>query len=201
MSATHNRSGAGGAKPALNQVFRQAGRAVGDRGPLDLAPDRAVQTEAAHQPFDRAAGDRDTFTVELQPHLPGAVDAVVRGVHPGNVGLKLLVADLAPARRTAEPATVVVVSGRGDRQAVLGQHGANRLDAPDQATRVAVALVGADELHDQWCGRSSSAAKKVDAALRMPFARFNSAFSRRSRFNSTDSSVVAPGRWPASTSR
>ena len=44
------------------------------------------------------------------------------------------------------------------------------------------------------------AAKKVDAALRIPLARLSSAFSRRSRFSSADSSDVSPGRWPASTS-
>ena len=76
---------------------------------------------------------------------------------------------------------------------MLGQHGADRLDTPDQATGLAVAVVGADELHDQWCGRSSSAAKKVEAALRMALARFSSAFSRRSRFSSADSSLVVPG--------
>ena len=67
--------------------------------------------------------------------------------------------------------------------AMLGQHGADRLDAPDQATGLAVAMVSADELHDQWCGRSSPAAKKVETALRIPLARLSSAFSRRNLFS------------------
>ena len=57
-----------------------------------------------------------------------------------------------------------------------------------------------DELHDQWCGRSSSAAKKADAAFKIPLARLSSAFSRLSLFSSADSSLVVPGRAPASTS-
>lgn len=39
-------------------------------------------------------------------------------------------------------------------------------------------------------GRSSSAAKKTEAVLRIPFARFNSRFSRRRRLSS--SSIVSP---------
>ena len=51
----------------------------------------------------------------------------------------------------------------------------------------------ADEVHDQRCGRSSSAAKKAEAAFKIAFARFSSAFSRfNARFSSADSSVVAP---------
>jgi len=118
-------------------------------------------------------------------------------MHPGHVGLQLLIADLPTA---PDPGPVVVVGRWGDRQPVLGQHRADRLDAPDQAVGFAVALMGADELHNQWEGRSSSAAKKVEAALRMALARFSSAFSRRSRLSSADSSVVVPGRRPPSTS-
>jgi hypothetical protein len=43
-------------------------------------------------------------------------------------------------------------------------------------------------------------AKKADAAFKISFARFSSAFSRRSRFNSADSSLLVPGLTPASTS-
>ena len=46
-------------------------------------------------------------------------------------------------------------------------------------------------------GRSSSAAKKADAAFRISFARRSSAFSRLSRLISADSSVVVPGRGAA----
>ncbi len=49
-----------------------------------------------------------------------------------------------------------------------------------------------EERHDQRCGRSSSAAKKVEAAFKMALARLSSAFSRFNRFSSADSSVVTP---------
>ena len=45
-----------------------------------------------------------------------------------------------------------------------------------------------------WEGRSSSAAKKADAAFRISLARRSSAFSRLSRLTSADSSLVVPGR-------
>jgi len=60
--------------------------------------------------------------------------------------------------------------------------------------------VDADEVHDQREGRSSSAAKKAEAAFKIEFARRSSAISRFNRFSSTDSSVVTPARVPWSTS-
>src|SRR5699024_654584 len=45
-------------------------------------------------------------------------------------------------------------------------------------------------------GRSSSAAKKADAVLRISLARFNSLFSRRNRLSSSSSALVGPSsRW------
>jgi hypothetical protein len=41
--------------------------------------------------------------------------------------------------------------------------------------------------------------EEADALLRISFARRNSAFSRRSRLSSADSSVLAPARSPVST--
>jgi hypothetical protein len=60
-----------------------------------------------------------------------------------------------------------------------------------------VVLVLADE-HDHlvW-GRSSSAAKKADAAFKISLARRNSATSRFSRLISACSADVVPGRSPA----
>ena len=46
----------------------------------------------------------------------------------------------------------------------------------------------------------SSLAKKANAALRISFARRNSAFSRRSFFSSAESSLDVPACEPASTS-
>jgi hypothetical protein len=43
-------------------------------------------------------------------------------------------------------------------------------------------------------------AKKAEAALSISFVRHSSAFSRRSRLSSADSSLVMPGRCPESTS-
>src|ERR687898_2161785 len=182
---------------AVDKVGRARPGRVGDRGPFHPAAARAANPKLLHQPFHRAPGHADAFPVQLQPHLPGAIDAVVTGVDPHNVGRQLLVADLSPRRRASE---VVVVGRRGDGQTVLGQHGTHRLDTPHQAAAVAAAVVGADELHDQWEGRSSSAAKKLEAAFRIALARRSSAFSRFSRLSSADSSVVTPGRPPLSTS-
>lgn len=88
-----------------------------------------------------------------------------------------------------------VVGRSGDLRAQLGELGADRLD-PLTQTLGSFTDVGVDELHDQRDGRSSSAA---NAALRIPFARFSSAFSRRSRLTSADFSLVTPGRSPPST--
>jgi len=57
----------------------------------------------------------------------------------------------------------------------------------------------ADEAHDHREGRSSSTPKKAAAAFRIELARLSSAFSRFNRQTSADSSLVAPGRAPAST--
>ncbi|GAB3186867.1 hypothetical protein GCM10027259_52130 [Micromonospora palomenae] len=85
------------------------------------------------------------------------------------------------------------VTARGDLQPVPAQHATDRLDS----TEAVPMLV--NETHERVVGRSSSAAKKADAAFKISFARRNSAFSRRSRFNSADSSDVTPGRWLSST--
>lgn len=53
-----------------------------------------VVTEPAHQSLGGTPGDVDVFPVQPQPYLPGAMDAVVRGVHRDDVGIELLAADL-----------------------------------------------------------------------------------------------------------
>jgi hypothetical protein len=57
-----------------------------------------------------------------------------------------------------------------------------------------------DELDDQRCGRSSSAAKKTEAAFKISFARRNSRFSARNFRRSADSWLVTPARTPESIS-
>jgi hypothetical protein len=86
-----------------------------------------------------------------------------------------------------------IIGGRSDLQPELGQHGTDRLDSEP-------VLVFCDERYELGSRGSSSLAKKADAAFRISFARRSSLFSRRSRFNSADSSLVDPGRAPASTS-
>jgi hypothetical protein len=74
--------------------------------------------------------------------------------------------------RLDRPGGVLVVGGRGDPQTqVLGQDLADRLDSPPQTAGLPAVRVAADELRDQWDGRSSSAAKKADAAFRIALAR------------------------------
>jgi hypothetical protein len=150
------------------------------------------QPELTHQPLDCAPGDRDAFTVERKPHLPRAVDAVVLRMHPADLGLELGVAQLPPSG-LLHGSSGVVVGGRGDRAAMLGQHSADRLDTPAQPTIGAHGVLG-DEPHERGEGRSSSAAKKADAAFKISLARRSSAFSRRNRLSSADSSVVVPAR-------
>jgi hypothetical protein len=87
---------------------------------------------------------------------------------------------------------VGVVRGRGDLAVVCGERPADRLD-PAEAVPVLV-----DERYERVCGRSSSAAKKLAAAFRISFARFSSAFSFFNALSWADSSVVVPGRCPAS---
>ena len=110
------------------------------------------------------------------------IDDLRIGEHPG-------------ARPTVD---VFVVGGWGNADAVLTEHGAHRIDTPDKTIRThPVTLVGADELHNQRRGRSISAAKKADAAFRIPFARLSSATSRLSRRISSLSALAgalaAPG--------
>ena len=108
--------------------------------------------------------------------------------------------DCGPDGVGHRPAAGVLVVGRwGDLHAEFVEPGADRLDAPPQASAFAVACVRADEFRDQRCRRSISAAKKADAAFRMALARLSSVFSRRSCLSSADSSEVTPARSPSST--
>lgn len=86
-----------------------------------------------------------------------------------------------------------VVATRGDRQAVFAQDLADRLD-PETVP------VGVDEIDQYLPGRSSSAAKKAEAAFKISFARRSSAFSFFNRLICSASSVLVPGRRPWSTS-
>jgi hypothetical protein len=143
-----------------------------------------LEAEVAHQPGDGAAGHRYAFAVQLPPDLPHPVDAEVVPVDTADLRLQLRVAD--------RPGTGVAVLGgvvgaRCDLQSVTGQDMADRLDSEHLAVLV-------DERYERFDGRSSSAAKKAEAAFKISFARRSSAFSARSRLISAASSDVTPGR-------
>ena len=161
MSATHSRSGASGAK---RRSTRSRGRtACGSATVVRLTFPRTAPISPCVRTstLDGAAGNTDAVPVELQPHRPSPVDAVVRGVDPDDLVDQPGVAAIADAGR---PGEVGVLRRRGDRQPALGEHGAGRLDTPAQTTGVLVAGVDPNDVHDQKQRRSSSA----DSSLLTP---------------------------------
>src|SRR5437867_12703004 len=129
--------------------------------------------------------------VPLLPHLADAIDGAILVPHPTNVTTELGVAAHAwrAAVGIAPPGAPLVIHRRGNRQ-----HRADRLDP----IHVAVSV---DEAHHHLARRSSSAcAKYADAFLRISLARRSSKFSRSSCLRRSRSSVVRPGRLPASRS-
>lgn len=147
---------------ATDQVARLRRPWVADRGPLHLAPHRANQAELAHEPLDGATRDRGgtiwSCTVQSQPDLASPVDPVIVRMNCCDLRLQLLVTLFAHGRGSAP---VLVVGRRGDLRAQLSELVTDRLDTPSQPTGVAAARDRIDVLHDQRCGRSSSAAKKA----------------------------------------
>ncbi len=87
MSATHSRSGASGAKlrPTRSRARSAVRSAIVVR--LTLPRTAPPSPSSAHQPLHGAARHRDAFAVQLQPHLPGAVDAEVRRRGPGAISV------------------------------------------------------------------------------------------------------------------
>src|SRR5690606_26311002 len=161
---------------------------VADRGAAPAAASDALKPGLAHQPLDRAAGDLDAVQAQLPPHLAGPVEALGLLVDPADLDHQLCVA-LGPRRRLALAGLDGVVGRRGDLQRT-----ADRLD-PEAS------LVVVDENAHLLggCG-SSSRAKKADAALRISLARRSSRFSRSSSLIRSASTLVTPGRLPASVS-
>ncbi len=89
---------------------------------------------------------------------------------------------------------VGVERARGNLGAMLGEHGADRLDPETGAVLI-------DVIEDQRSRRSSSAAaKNADAVFKVSFALRSSAFSRSSSLILTLISVGTPGRSPRSIS-
>ena len=160
-------------------------------GPLAPArAHRAGQPQPAHQPLHPATTHLDAVAPQLPPHLPRPVHRIVLLVDFIDHSHEFLITDRARRRR---PGQRGIIRGRSDLEAGLGQHGTDRLDSEP-------VLVFRDERYECGSRGSSSLAKKADAAFRISFARRSSLISRRSRFNSADSSLVDPGRAPASTS-
>ena len=189
-SATHRRWGASGRKLRLTRSFARlaAGSAMVMR--LTLPRRAPCRPQVPQKPLHRAAGHVDAHSAQLQPHFPGTIGPVIVVVLRDDDPFQGLIPQ-RPRRRRA--GSRLVIAGRGEFAAQLSELGANRLDP-------VLVLVPVDELDDQRCGRSSSAAKKAEAAFRISFARRNSLFSAFSFRSSADSSPVTPGRCPASTS-
>jgi hypothetical protein len=128
------------------------------------------------------------FATELLVDLADAVDAEVVVEDLLNQRLELLVPDL-PRRGWAGLGGVV--GARSDLGARIREGAADRLDSE-------LASVLVDVVDQRGDGRSSSAAEKADALLRIALARRSSRFSRSSCNNRARSSLVRPGLSPAS---
>ena len=156
--------GSRGGERSHDEVLRPLGlRTVAEGGAARLVPRDAAQALGAHQPLHGAPCDADTFAVELGVDLPRAVDTQVRLVRGLDVDDELGV----PNRpRRWRPGLGRVVAARGDLHAGVFQHGADRLD-PDLTPIDHVVAMGVKVGHYLLVGRSSSAAKKAEAVLRM----------------------------------
>src|SRR5690606_31105648 len=132
-----------------------------------------------------------TLTAKLPPDLAGTVDLVVLVVDLRDQRDQLLV---SPCPRRPLTALDLVVRGRRDLQPGLAQDPADRLDT---AQRFPMFV---DELDYFGSRGSSSRAKKAEAAFKISLARRSSRFSRSSSTIRCASTVVVPGRLPASIS-
>lgn len=157
---------------------------VPDGGADLLAASGALRAEVTHQPGDGAPGHRYAFAMQLPPDHPDPVDAEVVREDTADLRLQLRVAQYPSA---GSAVLRRVVGARRVLDPVTGQDSADRLDSEHLA-------VGGDERYERFDGRSSSAAKKAEAALRIAFALRSSAFSagtsRRGRPSVPKSSVV-----------
>ena len=195
MSATQSRSGAAGAKSRRTRPRARcaAGSAMVVR--LTLPRTAPCKPVSRHQPLDGAPRHRDAFPVELRATLSGRRTRRSSPRGPGESRSSSTLVALRPGG-SAGLSSVLVVRRWGDLQAVLQQHGTDRLDTPAQATGVPVVGVPADELHDQREGRSSSAAKKARGRLQDRVSPAQLGVLPRSRLISAASSVVVPARAP-----
>ena len=71
---------------AVHLVQRTRLLLVGDRRPVRLAPDNALNTHVLHQPCDCAAGEVEALAAQLMPDLADAVDTPVLLEHMTDLG-------------------------------------------------------------------------------------------------------------------
>lgn len=148
-------------------------------------------TLLTHEALDRATGDSDALTVQQPPNFARAADPATELAvpeHPLDLDHQLGIGDRSGR---GWPLLEGVVTGRSDLHPVLCEHAADRLDS-EPVTMVI------DELNYHGSRGSSSCAKKLDAASKISFARFSSRTSASSCLIRCPSSVVVPGRSPAS---
>ena len=154
------------------------GRIGGGGDGATLSAHRSGDSAQAHQSAHLIPANVVTSVFHRMPELAHPVEPPigheqlvhgVGGVRIGPVGVTDRAAGLGR-----------VVGGRGDRQPVLTQHGADRVD-PETVP------VSVDVVDDHRSRRSTSAAaKNADAVLRISLALRNSATSLRSATTSAD---------------
>ena len=154
--------------------------------------DRAGEPHRPHQPTDAAARRAQM----LAPHLLATPCAARR---PDGVSsqMRRMIARSTSSRCARAERRVGSRRSACARKYVDGAIGNTRQIGSTPYARDASSM----KRHHHFGRRSSSAwAKNADAFRRISFARFSSKFSRSSCFNRWRSSVVRPGRWPASRS-
>jgi hypothetical protein len=135
-----------GPKVPLHQIRRTGRPPVGNRGPLDLAPDHTADAQLAHQPPDAVPAEAVALPTQLLPALAHSVHPVVVLPELADLRLERRVSD-CPGQRFAGSGGVI--GAPGDLQ-----FGADRLDPEPFPMRV--------DIDDYGFGRgSSSPAKKA----------------------------------------
>src|SRR3974390_1363893 len=146
---------------------------------------REGRRHPAHQPGDLVPADFMAGPPGGLPQLVGAVHLAVG--HPQHQqGLAHPGVSQRPRRWNGLSVLGAVVGARSHLQDL-----ADGLDSE-------LVTVGVDERHDYFCGRSSSAEKKLEARFKISFARRSSLTSWRSALSSSASAVDVPGSSPAS---
>src|SRR5690606_28484711 len=176
---------------AIDAIERASRGTVGNRGAYPLAPPHPLQTQAAHQAFDRAAGYGNAFALQLMPDLAYTVDLHVGLPDTPNLCHQTLVALAACAAQfwPSLAGGVMPICRWGNLQ-----HLADRLDPVDVPVPVDIGVYF-------FSSRSSAAwAKKALADFRISLARRSSLFSRSRAFMRSRSLVAMPSRMPLSIS-